>query len=520
MPILLHKKINYNVFFIVAVLVLANLFTRGPDYLKYLSVPEGKWYTGQASWFDPWDLNVYFSAIGWGKRGGILFENVYDTTSAQKTPIFFLYTFLGKIAAVFNLSNTMTFHLSGLLFSILLAGILWWVVKLFLNEEIERKIAFIIIFFGGGLGWLFFPHLIVPDLGQPGFTLATTLRMPHEAVSLCLFLLAVGNFRQGIVSQKGKYLLLGAIFSFLNFFFHPYIVVSLAAILFGAFIYRWMKDKSIEVLKALVLLGVAGGIYYLLLGRVLLANPSFAGQVSQIQPSPSPLHVILGWGLLFPLIIITLLFKEQDKKITFLKIWFTSQYTTTYLPFSFQKLLFRGLWVPTILLAIQGMRNLCCKKNWNFQVLAGLLLVFTIFSTLYMTYKRIIESSENRWIYLTQQEGAVIEYLKAHGPDEEGVLASYRIADIIPAQTAKRVYAGHTFQSPQFEERMTETYRFFAGEMNDSEAGEFLQRAGITWVFWGPDEKVIANLVTIPNKSIFEVALEDETASLYRVLSK
>ena len=71
-------KTSKSVLFIVVILILANILTRGPDLLRDINCPPDKWYAGQASWFDPWDLNLYFSIIGWGKRGGILFENLYD----------------------------------------------------------------------------------------------------------------------------------------------------------------------------------------------------------------------------------------------------------------------------------------------------------------------------------------------------------------------------------------------------------------------------------------------------------
>ena len=63
------------------------------------------------------------------------------------------------------------------------------------------------------------------------------------------------------------------------------------------------------------------------------------------------------------------------------------------------------------------------------------------------------ESSENRWVYLSADEGMVIDYLRLNGSDEQGVLASYRISNIIPAQTTKRVWAGHEFQTPDFHNR-------------------------------------------------------------------
>ena len=45
------------------------------------------------------------------------------------------YILLGRLVSPFNLSNAFVFHLAGLIFSFLLAGVVWWFVKLFLKKE-------------------------------------------------------------------------------------------------------------------------------------------------------------------------------------------------------------------------------------------------------------------------------------------------------------------------------------------------------------------------------------------------
>ena len=68
-----------------------------PNYYAWKNTPEGFTFSGQASWFDPWDINVYVSAINWGQSHGFLMQNVY--TSQPNKPIFYypLYTLLGIV---------------------------------------------------------------------------------------------------------------------------------------------------------------------------------------------------------------------------------------------------------------------------------------------------------------------------------------------------------------------------------------------------------------------------------------
>ena len=516
---MLRKLINpsKSVLLIIIIFVLANLLTRGPDFLKYIKCPSDKWFTGQASWFDPWDINLYFSAIGWGKRDGFLFENLYDTGHSQRMLLFPLYIILGKTAKFFELSNPLMFHLGGIVLSFILASVVWWLIKLFLNQEVERKTAFVLIFLGGGLGWLFFDQTILPDLGTPGFTLATALRMPREAFSLSLFLLTLGNFWQAIIYQRKNQLILATFFSFLMMLFHPYNLISLGTIFLCFGIYQCLKKDSFNFLKPLFLLVTVGITYYFSIGKQLLSNSGFSGQASQSQSTPTPFQAIAGWGFLFPLIIIAFFSKKESEKTNFLKIWFLSHWLILYLPFSFQKLMIRGLWIPTVLLATKGTKELAQKINLSFPLIAALILILTSIPSFFMTYKRIVETPENRWIYLTKEEGEVIEYLKTHGQDEEGVLASYRIANIIPAHTTKRVYAGHLFQTPNFEERMNQVNKFYSGKMEKLEPEKFLKNINVRWVFWGPDEKAIAGLTEMPFKNLLKPVIEKNGVSLYRI---
>lgn len=502
---------------IVLTVILVQFLVHWPDFYRQQNTPPDFWYTGQVSWFDPWDLNVYFSAIGWGKRGGFLFENLYDTQSTQKMAIYGFYILMGMATKSLNLSNAATFHLGDILLSSFLAAVVWWFVGIFFKDRAEKIITFILIFIGGGLGWLFFPRIILPDLGQPGFNLASALRRPHEVASLSFFLLTLGSFWRGAIDQQKKFLVLAGAALFFALYFHPYSALSLGVILLSFDLYQWIKTGSLVFWRAYLIFGLVGVLYYLLIGRGLINNPGFAGLIGQIQYSPSPLMAVLGWGILSPLLFVGLITPSPERKVLFLKAWFVGHFAVIYLPFGFQKLLIRGLWTAVSLLTVRGLRKLCLKLNWNFIGVAALFLVFTSFSTLSMSYQRIVEPPTNRWIYLTSGEGEIIDYLKTHGEDEEGVLASYRLANIIPANTQKRVWAGHTFQSPNFDERLLEVNRFFTGEMKDLEAKAFLQKIKAAWVFWGPDEKALGDLTKIPNQNLLELVLETKTASLFKV---
>lgn len=512
------------IWLIVTVLVLANLLVRGPDLLKFLTPPRDKWYVGHASWFDPWDINVYASAIGWGKRDGLLLENPYDSQSNQKMLVHTFYSLIGKITSPLNLPNILTFHLAGVVTSSFLVMVVWWLLSIFFQKERAKKLSFVLLLLGGGLGWLFFPFLFSPDITVPGFTLANALRRPHEAISLSLFLITISSFWQGTIQPKKELLLLGTASSCLMLFFHAYSLLTLGIILLSFGFYWWKKTNSLAFWKPFLITVLEAGIYYFLVARPLLTNPSFSGMGSLVRfslfpsifKSPNPILAIIGWGLLFPFIIIAFRIKKKDYPLTFLKIWFVSHWLVIYFPLDFQKLMLRGLWVPAVILAIKGLEEMAQEKKYHYHFLATLLLIFALPYNFLMNAPRTIGTLNYRWCYLTKQEGEIIDYLKTHGEDGESVLASYRVSNLIPAHTSKRVWAGHGAFTPQFQDRLVEIERFFKGDMEEPEVKSFLEKTKANWVFWGPDEKDSA--LIFPYLDLVEPVIETKIASLYRVI--
>jgi hypothetical protein len=505
-----------NTLFLLAVFVLVNILVRGPDLVKAINKPPDKWYAGQASWFDPWDINQYFAVIGWGKRNGLLFENLYDTEPHPGAPVFPLYTSLGRLTSSLNLSNASIFHLSGAIVSFFVVGIAWWFIKIFLKDELEKKIALLLLFLGGGFGWV---SLVFADVLNPSFTLVNALRRPHEGISLILFLVALGSFWLGGTRQKNRFLFWGILASFLMLLFHPHKLILLAVCL-GIFgFYWWWQEKSLVFFKILLVLALEGVVYFLGIGQLIANNPSFSGLTTSltIRQSSSPFSsAIGGWGFLSAFIIMAYFLKNQEKEMVFFKIWFLSHWFLTYFPFYFQRDLTKGLWVPAMVLAVKGVRW-AFPKTQNYQKAIIILLVLASFSSLLVFTARITIMPKGRWIYLARQEGEIIEFLENHGNNEEGVLADFRVSNLIPAQTTKRVWAGHRFQTPNFNEREEEVNQFFAGEMSQVEAKAFLAKTRSVWVFWGPDEKEIANLSEIPYQKLLEPVMKNPIASLYRV---
>ena len=105
--------------------------------------------------------------------------------------------------------------------------------------------------------------------------------------------------------------------------------------------------------------------------------------------------------MLFPLTLAGLFSKTDSKEDNFFKIWFIFGLMIIYLPFGFQRLLIRGLWFPVVILAVKSLSWLAKKFNLNYISLAVILIVISNFTSFSTFFRRLNESPENRWIYLS-----------------------------------------------------------------------------------------------------------------------
>ncbi|PIZ65232.1 hypothetical protein COY14_02805, partial [Candidatus Roizmanbacteria bacterium CG_4_10_14_0_2_um_filter_36_9] len=89
-----------------------------PTYYALLKTPSNTSFSGQAAWFDPWDTNVYVSAIKEGQNGNLLYSNQF--TTIKHKPLF-VYTFYTLTGLLFNNVDPYSlFQIESLIFSALL----------------------------------------------------------------------------------------------------------------------------------------------------------------------------------------------------------------------------------------------------------------------------------------------------------------------------------------------------------------------------------------------------------------
>src|SRR3989344_1817351 len=128
-----------------------------PNYCAFINTPKDMIFSGQASWFDPWDINLYVSVVNWGQHHGILLSNTYTSIENKAILFYPLYAVFGSIFP--NADPYLLFHLLAIFMGLIVMFILWQSIKVFLTTGKIQFIALLLIALGGGAGWLFFPNI-------------------------------------------------------------------------------------------------------------------------------------------------------------------------------------------------------------------------------------------------------------------------------------------------------------------------------------------------------------------------
>lgn len=510
-----NKAVFYGLIFFIIVIALA--LYNFPNYYANLRKPDNSFYSGQASWFDPWDLNVYVSAVKWGQRGKILLENIYSTETSQRAILYYpTYTFLGFFFP--RTSPFVLFHCAAFLLGGVLIIALFQMIKVFVRQKMTALLALFLIIFGGGLGWLFFPKTASADLFITGFTFVSSFQRPHVAIGIILYLyLLVSYFRDS--EKKRKFSILSLIACLFLVIYYPYYLLSYFFIcgLYGLLL--WLKKNKSSFLvylliNALVCFPLA--VFYYL---HLRSNPTFSGVWQQKLSTPSPLMLALGYGILLILFIYQLFYPVRKKGVLFLNLWVIGSFVLAYFPFGFARFYLRGLFFPLIILAIYSIGEISLKLKINRNYFYAFLIICLPISTFFITYRRIAETETgNRWFYLTAEEGKAFDFLKNNAKKDSGVLAGYTIGNYLPAHTDSRVYFGHNLQTPKADEKIQRLYYFFGNIFSESEAKEFIASNNIDYVWWGKEEKEITNKTEekILKYSFLKPFYENETVVIYQ----
>jgi hypothetical protein len=467
----------------------------------------------------------YLAKMNEGARGAWLFHLVYTSEPHAGTLIYIHYLLLGKIAALSGLPLIAVYHLARLVFDALLLLVTYRFIAMFSGSRAVRRIAFLLVVFSGGLGWL----LILLgqsnwlgsapiDLYSPeAFTFLVLYAFPHIALARTLMLLGLmvlwrnqpsaAGTRQSIVAGL-CWLGMGLIVSF-------YVAVAYAAAGAG-FIAVSIARRRIEwrEVRALIIAGLisAPTVMYSLV--VFSVDPVLAAWSAQnIVLSPHPLHYLAGYALVGGLAIVGVFFVRRiNLQSRNLLGWLIIVPFLLYIPFNLQRRLIESWQVPLAFFAAIGLvyrvlpawrksrlvRRLSQSPRYSAHGLRSWLLSsLLLFSS--ATYVLLLVEQSTRLIARTPpsfREGGEVEalaWLDQRVTYQDVVLASYDTGNYLPAQVGTRVFLGHGPETVHSDDKRKLVAMFYDGSTSDEWRRQLLSNGSISYVFFGPLEKQLGH---------------------------
>lgn len=482
-----------------------------PNYYAYINTPPGYFFSGQASWFDPWDINVYVTAIRFGQDKHFFLKNHYTIGSQPETLMYPLYTVSGYL---FRGSPFLIFHVLATLTGFLICGVLFYFFYKQLKTFWLSLSALIICCLGGGLGWI--PEHTFDSAGSniTSFNFASAFQRAHEGIGTLLYIIALYLTYCFVENRKRiiyNYAAISALL--LLIFFYPYYLVSYALIVSAYIGFRIRKNKNytegLFLIKNCIIVGLVTLLYYL-----HLRTTDFLTAISEDLNAIIPLSMLLGYSNFLVFFAFSYFIPHKNNKNNtslFLVIWITISIILSYLPFlGFARFYVRGLFFPLTLLIFLQIQNY--KEKFFLPLLIPLMVLLFSLSRVNIFVQRLqTTQGSNHWYYLPNDVLAGFNYL-AQQP-EDGILTYYVLGNYIPAFTNKSVYLGHLLQTPDVKNRLNVANDFYIRKMDEQTAYKFLKESGIHFVIYTNIDRSL----NYPVYSFLSDAFIGSNIQIYRV---
>jgi hypothetical protein len=391
-----------------------------------------------------------------------------------------------------------------------------------------RRLAWLIVTFGGGLGWL------LVAMGQPGwldsmpldfilpegFTFLVLYAFPHIALGRSLLLWGIlfllRAWKQCATSEVSspdhasrithhalrirdlKWSTLAGLLWLAMGLIVPFYVAVAWAVMGAAWVALALRERRIPWQAGLL------GAEAALVSTPIVAysawafttDPVYATWAAQNQIlSPHPLHYLAAYGI--PLILAALAAPDawRVERLGWLALaWVAVVPALVYLPFNLQRRLVEGMQVPLGLLAALGILNIRWKGS-SARVVPGILIAsLSLTNVMLVAGNCLLLQRQPAPIYRDAGEVATLDWLGARVEPDDVVLAAYETGNYLPARVGARAFVGHGPESIRADEKKALVARFFDSKTENGWRRQLLAQYGVDYVLWGPAERRLGDL--------------------------
>ena len=497
-------------------LLLVSSFVVALTLLPFVVCALAAWQSGAVFagfLLNPVDGFTYLAKMRMGWQGHWLYQSPFTLERGPGGLLFTLYFALGHLARLLDLPLLLTFHIARVVCNFMLLWVVYGFIARATDAISVRKLMWWLVALSSGLGWIVQKY----GLGYPYYEQQAILHMntfydmfiaPHLSLAAALMLLMFTRVLDAARPSPRAFaesgllsLLLALVFPFLLVVVYLTLGATLGAI--------WWRDRSFPrvqlacvFLAGLITLPV---LVYMQIG--IQADPNLVAYSTQNQTlTPSPLGILLAFGLLIPLLfpgIQSALRRRSDWDIV-LVAWIALVAVLMYVPYRFQWRFTTGLHVPIAIVAALGLSQAIAAKWPRRLMIAALVMTPCHLLLTQITGKASIATAAAHYplTYISKSEAAALNWLQMNVPVRAAVLASHEMGLFIPAFAGQRVVFGHVSETidPQTKSRMLND--FFSGK---ADRAEMLRDLGIDYVLIGPRERARGTVdpASLPLRLVF-----------------
>jgi hypothetical protein len=497
----------------------------------------------------------YLAMMNEGAHGAWLFTLPYTSEPHTPTLFYFFHLLLGKAAALTGLTLAVVYHLARLICGAVLLAVIYRFIAAFSGSRAVRRIAFLIIAFSGGLGWLllllgqanWLGSAPIDLISPEAFTYLVLYGWPHIALARTLMLAGlILLWTNPTVSRAG---LAGVCWLGMGLLVPLYIVVVYAVAAVNLLAASWVRrriDRN-EVRNTLIAGSVAAplAVYTFIIVQI---DPVWAvWQAQLVINSLHPLHYVAGFALIGGLALlggVTLRRRwrmtrhgvtEQQIAFTRLMAWVLFVPVFIYVPLVSQRRLIEGWQIPLSIFASIGLvyrvlplwrrsrlvRRLSQQPRYSVRGLSRWAVTMLLFVSS-ATYVLLLSEQSVRMLtqpppaFRTGSEIGALAWLNQQATYADVVLSSYDTGNFLPTRVAARVFLGHGPETVYSDQKREFVAEFFSAAASNALREKFLRDWPITYIFYGPLEK---QLGVIDLSGLHDLALvyDQNDYQIYRV---
>lgn len=486
----------------------------------------------------------YLAKMNQGAHGAWTFTLPYTSEPHTPTIFYAFHLLLGKAAALTGLSFAAMYHLARMIFDAALLAVIYRFVAQFSRARAIRKLAWLIIAFSGGLGWLLlltgqsewlgsFPiDLISPE----GFSFLILYGFPHLALARSLLLAGLLAWWTG-----QRWVLAGACWLAMSVIVPFYVAVVGAIVMVGLITDALTRRRIVwgEIGRA-ALAGLIASPMLIYTFVIVAADPIWRVWSDQLVIlSPHPLHYVAGYAVVGALAVVGLR-RRSKSEVRNPKLigWLLIVPLLIYLPFNSQRRLIESWQLPLAMLAAAGLaytvlpawrrsrvvRRLIRNPRYSVRGLtnwfiAGTMLLTSATYVLVLTEQSLRLAAQTPPSFRDGREIDALRWLDKRVTPDDVILSSYETGNFLPTLVNARAFLGHGPETAYSDEKRELVKRFYRTDTPAEWRRSFLQQWPIGYVIAGPLE---AKLGTPELDALSELVLIYDQAGyrIYRVMER